>query len=51
LFEDLLEVGFSDGERNISNVEFHNVMWLYAIASRSAVPEYRVSNRLGKGLT
>jgi hypothetical protein len=45
LFEDMLEVSFSDGERNISNVEFHSVMGLYAIAIRRAVPEYRVSNR------
>ena len=28
LFEDMLKVSFSDGERNISNVEFHGVMGL-----------------------
>jgi hypothetical protein len=41
----MLEVSFSDGERNISDVEVHSVVWLYSIASRRAVPEYRVSNR------
>ena len=44
LFEHMLEVSFSDGERNISNVEFHSVMGLYAIACCRAVPESRVSN-------
>jgi len=44
LFEDMVEVSFSDGERNISNVEFHSVMGLYAIACCRAVPESRVSN-------
>jgi hypothetical protein len=28
LFEDMLKVSFSDGERNISNVEFHGMMGL-----------------------
>jgi len=44
LFEHMLEVSFSDGERNISNVEFHTVMRLYSIACWRAVLEYRVSN-------
>ena len=44
LFEDMVEVSLSDGERNISNVEFHSVMGLYAIACCRAVPESRVSN-------
>jgi hypothetical protein len=44
LFEDMLKVSFSDGERNISNIEFHGVMGLYAIASCRAVPVNRVSN-------
>ena len=38
LFEDLVKVSFSDGERNISNVEFHRVIRLYPIASCRAVP-------------
>jgi hypothetical protein len=42
LFEHMLEVSFSDGERNISNVEFHSVMGLYAIVCCRAVPESRV---------
>ena len=44
LFKDMVEVSFSDGERNISNVEFHSVMGLYAIACCRAVPESRLSN-------
>jgi len=51
LFEHMLEVSFSDSERNISNVELHSVMGLYAIACCRAVPESRVSNYHEEGFT
>jgi hypothetical protein len=47
----MLEVSFSDGERNISNVEFHSVMRLYTIACREPFPSLGFQITIEEGLT